>query len=258
VRRRRSVPRSRIDPRERLLEAAYRGDLAAARRALAGGASANFRARSGTTPLYAAAVQGNGPMVRLLLEAGADPDRQATGDTEGTPLCAAASWDHAEAVQALPEAGPIQTSKNTTRSGPGDRCTGPLRRTTSVPPICCSTAGPIQTSQTPAARHRWTSRGAPTMSASRRFFAERPHQAAEPAHCGTAPSLPRWTNTGRLKIHAVAPELSHPPAQPKDPHTGDRHVAQHPRAEQHGEQTDHPQGAQTTRSSPEAPRLHDR
>jgi hypothetical protein len=23
----------------------------------------------------------------------------------------------------------------------------------------------------------------------------------------------------RLKIHAVAPELSHPPAQPKDPHT---------------------------------------
>jgi hypothetical protein len=62
----------------------------------------------------------------------------------------------------------------------------------------------------------------------------------------------------RLKIHAVAPELSHPPAQPKDPHTGDRHAAQRRRAEQHGEQTDHPQGAQTTRFSPEAPRLHDR
>jgi hypothetical protein len=62
----------------------------------------------------------------------------------------------------------------------------------------------------------------------------------------------------RLKIHAVAPELSHPQAQPKDPHTGDRHAAQRRWAEQHGEQTDHPRGAQTTRSSPEAPRLHDR
>jgi hypothetical protein len=40
--------------------------------------------------------------------------------------------------------------------------------------------------------------------------------------------------------------------------TGDRHAAQRRRAEQHGERTDHPRGAQTRRSSPEAPRLHDR
>jgi ankyrin repeat protein len=105
VRRRKAVHRSRIDCRERLLEAVYNGNLAAARRALARGASPNFRARGGTTPLYAAAVQGSAPMVRLLLEAGADPDREATGDTEGTPLCAATSWDHADAVQALLDGG---------------------------------------------------------------------------------------------------------------------------------------------------------
>lgn len=55
--------------------------------------------------LYQAAVQGHAGIVRMLLEAGADPDRETGDETEGLPLCAAACWGHLGAVNALLDAG---------------------------------------------------------------------------------------------------------------------------------------------------------
>src|SRR5215831_853724 len=55
----------------------------------------------GSSPLYAAAVQGEAEIVRILLDAGADPNRESAGESEGTPLCAAASWGHAEVVRLM-------------------------------------------------------------------------------------------------------------------------------------------------------------
>ena len=48
-----------------------------------------------------AAVQGEAEIVGMLLEAGADPNKESAGESEGTPLCAAASWGHAEVVRLL-------------------------------------------------------------------------------------------------------------------------------------------------------------
>jgi uncharacterized protein len=59
-----------------------------------------------TTPLYAAAVQGELAAVRRLLAAGADPNLEsAADDTEGTPLCAAACHAHVDVVRELLAAG---------------------------------------------------------------------------------------------------------------------------------------------------------
>ncbi|MCX4765688.1 ankyrin repeat domain-containing protein [Streptomyces sp. NBC_01275] len=56
----------------------------------------------GTTPLYAASVQGAADIARRLLEAGAPPDAESAGlGAEGTPLCAAACWGHTETVRTL-------------------------------------------------------------------------------------------------------------------------------------------------------------
>ncbi|MFC7099801.1 ankyrin repeat domain-containing protein [Nonomuraea rubra] len=55
--------------------------------------------------LYQAAVQGHAGIVRMLLEAGADPDRETGDESEGLPLCAAACWGHLGAVNALLDAG---------------------------------------------------------------------------------------------------------------------------------------------------------
>lgn len=56
----------------------------------------------GTTPLYAAAVQGRADTAALLLEAGAPPDAESAGlGAEGTPLCAAACWGYLDAVRVL-------------------------------------------------------------------------------------------------------------------------------------------------------------
>jgi ankyrin repeat protein len=65
------------------------------------GAPVNAADKYGTTPLYKAAVQGETEIVGMLLEAGADPNRESGGEDEGTPLCAAASWGHTEIVRLL-------------------------------------------------------------------------------------------------------------------------------------------------------------
>ncbi|WP_157555569.1 ankyrin repeat domain-containing protein [Herbidospora yilanensis] len=59
----------------------------------------------GTLPLYRAAQRGNAAMVTLLLEHGADPNQASHGEEEGLPLCAAACWNHEEALRALLEGG---------------------------------------------------------------------------------------------------------------------------------------------------------
>jgi hypothetical protein len=101
VRRRRPLAPPRRDPRERLIRAVWAGDAAATRRALARGTGADCRLRDGTTPLYVAAVQGHAEIVRVLLAAGADPDRESLADTQGLPLCAAAAHDHVSCIDAL-------------------------------------------------------------------------------------------------------------------------------------------------------------
>ncbi|KUN89369.1 ankyrin repeat domain-containing protein [Streptomyces griseoruber] len=56
----------------------------------------------GTTPLYAACVQGSAGIARSLLAAGAPPDAPSAGPgAEGTPLCAAACWGHTDTVRVL-------------------------------------------------------------------------------------------------------------------------------------------------------------
>lgn len=69
---------------------------------LRGGAHPETASSDGTTPLYLASVQGETEIARLLMEAGAAPDRESRGvGSEGTPLCAAACWGHAETVREL-------------------------------------------------------------------------------------------------------------------------------------------------------------
>lgn len=82
-------------PDTRLLEAAYAGDAEAAAAALADGADPEAEAH-GTSALYRAAFYGHPEVVRLLLEAGADPDR---GDE--TPLLGAAHQRHARVAAML-------------------------------------------------------------------------------------------------------------------------------------------------------------
>ncbi|MFF1440403.1 ankyrin repeat domain-containing protein [Streptomyces sp. NPDC058295] len=71
-------------------------------RLLRAGADPSAPDIEGTTPLYAACVQGAADAARRLLEAGAPPDAESAGlGAEGTPLCAAACWGHIDAVRTL-------------------------------------------------------------------------------------------------------------------------------------------------------------
>lgn len=65
------------------------------------GAPPNAVGLTGTTAVYAAALHADPTVVRLLLEAGADPNVESTDDGEGTPLCAAACWGYDEVVREL-------------------------------------------------------------------------------------------------------------------------------------------------------------
>jgi len=80
-------------------------DLTAAEELLRGGVDPAGTDARGTTPLYAASVQGSAPIVRALLAAGAPPDAASGRGDEGTPLCAAACWGHTDVVHALLTAG---------------------------------------------------------------------------------------------------------------------------------------------------------
>ncbi|MGW1209163.1 ankyrin repeat domain-containing protein [Streptomyces sp. NPDC002499] len=86
----------------RLFNAIPVGDTTAVKAALRAGADPEQVDGEGTTPLYAASVQGQAEIARLLLAAGASPDIESSGiGAEGTPLCAAACWGHTETVREL-------------------------------------------------------------------------------------------------------------------------------------------------------------
>ncbi|MEU1212327.1 ankyrin repeat domain-containing protein [Streptomyces sp. NPDC005790] len=87
-----------------LFEALY-DDEDAVVRALRAGASAESADEEGTTALYLASVQDLPGAVRLLLAAGADPNRASGPEAGDLPLCGAACGGHAEVVGALLSAG---------------------------------------------------------------------------------------------------------------------------------------------------------
>jgi ankyrin repeat protein len=89
----------------KLFEAIYSGDGRKVRKLLRRGVSPNTRDEHGSTALYVASVQGEAWPVGELLAAGASPDVESDGDSDGTPLCGAASWGHTSALRALLAAG---------------------------------------------------------------------------------------------------------------------------------------------------------
>lgn len=87
-------------PVDVLIEAARSGDVEKAKYALEKGAGVNERNKHGATGLYTAAGQGKADILRLLLERKADVDFRFP-EYKLTPLMAAASAGHSEAVQVL-------------------------------------------------------------------------------------------------------------------------------------------------------------
>lgn len=87
-----------------LFEALYDGENAVVG-ALRTGVCAESADAEGTTALYLASVQDLPGAVRLLLAAGADPNRASGPDQGDLPLCGAACGGHAEVVEALLAAG---------------------------------------------------------------------------------------------------------------------------------------------------------
>ncbi|MFE2975274.1 ankyrin repeat domain-containing protein [Streptomyces sp. NPDC059258] len=87
-----------------LFDALYE-DANAVVRALRAGARAEASDEEGTTALYLASVQDRPETVRLLLAAGADPDRASGPEAGDLPLCGAACGGHTEVVEALLSAG---------------------------------------------------------------------------------------------------------------------------------------------------------
>ncbi|MFE2889289.1 ankyrin repeat domain-containing protein [Streptomyces sp. NPDC059272] len=86
----------------RLFEAVQTGDVAAVKALLGAGVDPEGPDSEGTTPLYAAAVNGEAVIVGLLLLAGVSPDVESRGaGAEGTALCAAACWGHTATVREL-------------------------------------------------------------------------------------------------------------------------------------------------------------
>jgi uncharacterized protein len=83
-----------------LFEALHDGENAVVR-ALRAGVSAESSDEEGATALYLASVHGLPGTVRLLLAAGADPNRASGPDAGDLPLCGAACGGHAEVAEAL-------------------------------------------------------------------------------------------------------------------------------------------------------------
>ncbi|MFC9426750.1 ankyrin repeat domain-containing protein [Streptomyces sp. NPDC056987] len=88
-----------------LFEAVIGGKDDAVVRLLRAGVSAEATGTDGETVLYRAAVSDEPGMVRLLLAAGADPQRASGPEGWDLPLCAAACGGHTEVVRALLAAG---------------------------------------------------------------------------------------------------------------------------------------------------------
>ena len=88
-----------------LFEAVHGDEDDAVVRLLRAGAPAEATDEEGTTVLYAAAVGNRAGAVRLLLAAGADPDRPGGTGGGDLPLCAAAVGGHTEVARALLAAG---------------------------------------------------------------------------------------------------------------------------------------------------------
>lgn len=88
-----------------LTELILGGHTKRVRRRLRRGADPNAADEDGTTPLYRAAVQSETRIVKLLLEAGAQPNVQSRGDSEGLPLCAAVAHGKVKIVRVLLAAG---------------------------------------------------------------------------------------------------------------------------------------------------------
>ncbi|WP_274557223.1 ankyrin repeat domain-containing protein [Streptomyces spiramyceticus] len=88
-----------------LVEAVYYADDDTVVRLLRSGISPETPDEEGTTPLYEAAMQNRPSIVRLLLAAGADPNRASGPEAGDLPLCGAAVGGHTEVVEALLSAG---------------------------------------------------------------------------------------------------------------------------------------------------------
>ncbi|MFI5807060.1 ankyrin repeat domain-containing protein [Streptomyces sp. NPDC051561] len=88
-----------------LFEAVHGDEDDAVVRLLRAGAPAEATDEEGTTVLYAAVVDDRAGAVRLLLAAGADPDRPSGSGDGDLPLCAAAVGGHTEVTRALLAAG---------------------------------------------------------------------------------------------------------------------------------------------------------
>ncbi|MEV4330566.1 ankyrin repeat domain-containing protein [Streptomyces sp. NPDC049597] len=96
---------SRTADAHSLFAAVYDGADDDVVRLLRAGAPAETVDEDGQTPLYLAAVEGDAGIVRLLLAAGADPDRASGPESDDLPLCGAAVGGHTEVVRALLAAG---------------------------------------------------------------------------------------------------------------------------------------------------------
>ncbi|MFE3742639.1 ankyrin repeat domain-containing protein [Streptomyces sp. NPDC059134] len=90
-----------------LFEAVTDGEDDTVVRLLRAGVSAEATDKDGETVLYRAAVSDEAGMVRLLLAAGADPQRASGPEGWDLPLCAAACGGHTEVVRALLAAGAV-------------------------------------------------------------------------------------------------------------------------------------------------------
>jgi ankyrin repeat protein len=82
-----------------LLKAAKKGNIEAAKQALADGADVNAKVEEGWTPLHLAAENGHKEIIELLIAKGADVN--AKGRWGSTPLLLAALYGHKEVVELL-------------------------------------------------------------------------------------------------------------------------------------------------------------
>ncbi|MEM0914094.1 MAG: ankyrin repeat domain-containing protein [Planctomycetota bacterium] len=89
----------------RLRMYAAQGDATAVASMIGRGADLDARGINGKTPLSLAATRGHATVARLLLNAGADPDRPEDDHRNTAPLHLAATFDHVDVVVLLLDAG---------------------------------------------------------------------------------------------------------------------------------------------------------